>query len=165
MIIKGFGILIIVAIFSSCIDKYEEKLTCNVFDYKNGILIFSPLKIDSLVKIIRYEKNNLNKALDTTLIKVRDYTKYEKNKYSVDIPSMNTDFDYQIILNDTLLYFFTDIKTTVSKHGQEFMQGRVEMCDIVGYKLNNISIENKAIRIDSAFQQYVIKKNYLINKQ
>lgn len=155
---KNIYTIIVIILLYSCIEKEKVKLNCDAFDYQNGILIFSTIKIDSCVKIIRYQKNDIYKVIDTTFVKVKDYTKYEKNKYSIDPSFMNTGFDYQVIVNDSLMYFFTDIKTTLSTHGSDFMHGEIEMCDIVSYKLNNILIKDKGLRINSAVEQGIVNK-------
>jgi hypothetical protein len=138
---------------ASCNDTEEAKkktFKCDVFDIENGISISSEFKIDSLATIIQYEKNDIDKVVDTIKTTVEDRTKYTKSNYVIRYRPLNTGYDYQIILNDTLRFFVTDLNSKMVSHGTEFMQGARYMCEISSYKLNGIKREEAQIVIDTA---------------
>lgn len=125
----------LIAILFSCNEEdKKEELHCDVFDYRHGIIISSKEKINSFATIISYKNTN---AIDTINVKIEPRELQMGSVYYIDL-EFNTGFDYQLILNDSIKYFITDIKSGKVSYGTEFMQGRIYDCKIISYKLNNV---------------------------
>ncbi|MCA6438166.1 MAG: hypothetical protein IM592_17030 [Bacteroidetes bacterium] len=137
---KSILVALLPLVFTSCYDselrEKEKNLKCDSFDYNDGVIIRSKFKPDSLCKVYVYDKSNITNPKDTFYLKIDGNTN-NKNEYSITRPSLNTSYNYKIIINDSLIYSVTDIKSEVYKWGGNFMNGTHYMCQIASYKLND----------------------------
>lgn len=134
---KIFLILILIEILISCnSSSKEEKLECSSIDYSSSININSKIKLDSCALLIQYAKGNIDDVKDTTNVILNTTTSNQGNFYKIIGNVINTSFDYQIVFNDSLRYFITDIITQEASHGMDFMGGTKKICEIFSYKIN-----------------------------
>lgn len=141
---KRILIFLLPAMLTACYDSAEQEkgknLKCDVFDYRDGIVIYSKQDVKEPILIIKYPKeNNFKEALDTLKYSVykTDYNGKEGYGTHNNGRVMNTAYDYKIIVNGTREYQVTDIASKLYTPGGDFMSGTKHMCVIASYKLND----------------------------
>lgn len=142
---KRILIFLLPVMLTACYDSEEQekgkKLKCDVFDYHDGIVIYSSQEVKDPILIVKYQKGSgFKDGLDTLKYSVYK-TKHSNGKDGYGTHNngrdMNTAYDYKIILNGTKEYKVTDITSKLYTPGGDFMSGTKYMCVIASYKLND----------------------------
>lgn len=129
-------------------DNEKSQIDCSVFDYKNGFLIHSNQLIKPTATVIKYKKNDLYNPVDTFKLNIEKCMLQNGEVYCINHFDFYTNFDYQVVLNDTMRFFFTDITNEVIRYSGAFMNKTIYECRILSYKLNGILMKEHELNIN-----------------
>jgi hypothetical protein len=133
--------LILLACYDSAEQEKAKNMKCDSFIYESGVVIKSKFRPDTICKIIVYKKTLKENPSDTLLLIINDHSNY-KDEYSISRPNLNTAYDYKFIINDSLVYTLSEIKSKLFGYGGDFMSGTHYMCQLTSYKLNDSLIKD-----------------------
>lgn len=125
----------------------EDEISCDYFNYEGLTFIISDYNVNELATMFRYKKStNFHEKLDSLIVKVIKSKNSDKTKYTIENKPISTNFDYKLVLNDTINIYISEITSEGDYHNT--MTSEKYVCSIMSYKINGQYIDKyKEIRI------------------